>query len=707
LKISKKFSKFEIYNFLLYLEEWNDIQEKKLNLIKLNLNENNWELFDNTYEIELISQLIKDWLEDSIINLIHFEKIKRIFIEKELGFLIYMNIQNSQNYNLLEQKTLLNSIRENLNKTDIEILLCLAKFFNFLKPKKKEELDIQEDYYILLRYLSLMILGFPGKLIKNDKWKQHGKKKFDFKNSDIYDEDNIGIMSKKINNNNKNKIHKNFNFNTNTNTNSNSNSKDEENYDMSSICFFVDCLLELVEFLQILLLKYLDLEEENKFDNSDNFNIKDVSNKIKVNNFFKEKEIFEKDSSSRINKMNYHNPPREEKISNNNIIDINESEIKLNNSNMSNSTLNCGFKIKDFINNYQIEYNINDNSFNSNNNNNNLSNNKNENDDNNNIHNNLNFMENKITKEENTNFNIIDLSKKEKSLFENPEQVSLNNTLDFNKKILKEVKDINIIFGGNQNEYKFESKIKIFKNSKSIKEEYKNNNIYSTFFDKETDSQLNNNKIFTTYINPNVKIFNDIENFQDNNFFEENNKIKKNLIKRQKTLEKFKSNFDEGNINNLNKVKDIIPTKFKEHKNEINEDREIYISDKSDDENIYIRKKFKSEITSKELQLSFSDNNISIDSNVDQRIINKKDKDIKNSFISKKTIQSGLSNTSINIIREEFKKIMNINLVKKLKKNKDKKKSNRKVVSPNIKSLDYKINNIKGKINFYFQFKFI
>ena len=50
---------------------------------------------------------------------------------------------------------------------------------------------------------------------------------------------------------------------------------------------------------------------------------------------------------------------------------------------------------------------------------------------------------------------------------------------------------------------------------------------------------------------------------------------------------------------------------------------------------------------------------------------------------------------------------MNINLVKKLKKNKDKKKSNRKVVSPNIKSLDYKINNIKGKINFYFQFKFI
>ena len=199
LKIKYSLENLVVYRILQGLIiDWNEDLENVLTSMKMMINKNNWVLFDQTENLVILTELIFDWLEDSVDYTISQERTAEILESEE--FLTYMKtIEQSNNMNqpsiINYQKGKLNMINNNssnqnefqsprlsdrkqspltelfncIKKTylcyEYEILFEFATFFTMIPPRSEEE---HHSFLDMLDRLSLELLGFNLADINNN-----------------------------------------------------------------------------------------------------------------------------------------------------------------------------------------------------------------------------------------------------------------------------------------------------------------------------------------------------------------------------------------------------------------------------------------------------------------------------------------------------------------------------------------------------------
>ena len=202
LKIKYNLENLVVYRILQGLIiDWNEDLEKVLTSMKMMINKNNWVLFDQTENLVILTELIFDWLEDSVDYTISQERTSEVLESEE--FLTYMrtiehnsvehssiinyqkgklntiinnNNNNSSNQNdfqsprLSDRKLsplteLFNCIKKTYLCFEYEILFEFATFFTMIPPKTEEE---HLSFMDMLDRLCLELLGFNLADINNN-----------------------------------------------------------------------------------------------------------------------------------------------------------------------------------------------------------------------------------------------------------------------------------------------------------------------------------------------------------------------------------------------------------------------------------------------------------------------------------------------------------------------------------------------------------
>jgi hypothetical protein len=166
-----KISKDQIYKGMFYPEIWTDDNESLLMFIKQDINSGKWESLQNDdIEIQVLAQLLYDWLEDCVFYVINPEKIFFIFEEKGFSFLIDQHLKNYREFTKNNRKSLSDNIKFCLRTIESETLCCIAHFMNKIKPDEAEEdTNKYEEYFQVSRRICASLLGFSTKKIKKDK----------------------------------------------------------------------------------------------------------------------------------------------------------------------------------------------------------------------------------------------------------------------------------------------------------------------------------------------------------------------------------------------------------------------------------------------------------------------------------------------------------------------------------------------------------
>ena len=199
LKIKYSLENLVIYKILQGLIiDWNEDLENVLTSMKVMINKNNWVLFDQTENLVILTELIFDWLEDSVNYTISQERTSEVLESEEFLTYIKTKEQNSTNQNSIinyqkgKLNTIINNNCENQNdfqsprlsdrktspltelfncikKTylcfEYEILFEFATFFTMIPPKTEEE---HVSFLDMLDRLSLELLGFNLADINNN-----------------------------------------------------------------------------------------------------------------------------------------------------------------------------------------------------------------------------------------------------------------------------------------------------------------------------------------------------------------------------------------------------------------------------------------------------------------------------------------------------------------------------------------------------------
>ena len=100
IKFKYNLDNFFIMKFLKGLEHsWNNELEKILYLIKQNLNQNDWDIFNLNENLSIFVELLYDFCEDSTYYIINPEKIDDLF-----NFPLFSKFINQNNYLFTEQQ---------------------------------------------------------------------------------------------------------------------------------------------------------------------------------------------------------------------------------------------------------------------------------------------------------------------------------------------------------------------------------------------------------------------------------------------------------------------------------------------------------------------------------------------------------------------------------------------------------------------------
>lgn len=157
LKNDSKSSLQDMYQKMFMTENWTDEQEDQLHALKVEINSGNWQNIHDLQDILLSTQLLYDWLEDSVLYVINPEKLDIIFEQKSLGFLIKKHICDRPQYNRDSRHTLFENIKQDLRGIDSETIIFVAHFANEFKPSDQ---TLQADYKNMISRLCIPLLGF-------------------------------------------------------------------------------------------------------------------------------------------------------------------------------------------------------------------------------------------------------------------------------------------------------------------------------------------------------------------------------------------------------------------------------------------------------------------------------------------------------------------------------------------------------------------
>ena len=167
IKYKNNLNNETIYKFILNFElEINEEIEKVIEMMKYKINNNDWSLFDNTFNLTIVLELMFVWLEEHVEFVINLEETKKI-ISNEL-YIKYINlissnsIKNNNEIDLIK-KSLLKFIKKNYSYYEYEILHKFSLFFSEIPYSTKEEENL------FLNCLEKISTGLLGKFNNKNK----------------------------------------------------------------------------------------------------------------------------------------------------------------------------------------------------------------------------------------------------------------------------------------------------------------------------------------------------------------------------------------------------------------------------------------------------------------------------------------------------------------------------------------------------------
>ena len=140
-------------------------QEDYKEMIKIvdDINEWNWDSFQNNNKIVIFSELFFNWLEDCVTFCISPQKVNEIFLNHNFNSEILEITNGNNNENFI--KNVNENIEANFKKLEIEIINYIATFLCNIYPKV--HIDQIIEYKRMIEKISIYLLGFNIELLLN------------------------------------------------------------------------------------------------------------------------------------------------------------------------------------------------------------------------------------------------------------------------------------------------------------------------------------------------------------------------------------------------------------------------------------------------------------------------------------------------------------------------------------------------------------
>ena len=161
IKYKNNLSNETIYKFILNYElEINEDIENLIEMMKYKINNNDWTLFDNTFNLTIVLELMFVWLEEHVEFVISLERTKKI-LNNEF-YIKYINLISKNSYKNIKEidlikKSLLKFIKKDYFFYEYEILYKFALFFSGIPYSTKEE---EKMFINCLEKISTGLLGY-------------------------------------------------------------------------------------------------------------------------------------------------------------------------------------------------------------------------------------------------------------------------------------------------------------------------------------------------------------------------------------------------------------------------------------------------------------------------------------------------------------------------------------------------------------------
>ena len=157
IKFKYNLDNFFIMKFLKGLEHsWNNELEKILYLIKQNLNQNDWDIFNLNENLSIFVELLYDFCEDSTYYIINPEKIDDLF-----NFPLFSKFINQNNYLFTEQQkiNIFSFVRKVLFAYEYSIIFQISSFCAlFIDNNHNENYNIL--FHEMVNRFSIELLGY-------------------------------------------------------------------------------------------------------------------------------------------------------------------------------------------------------------------------------------------------------------------------------------------------------------------------------------------------------------------------------------------------------------------------------------------------------------------------------------------------------------------------------------------------------------------
>lgn len=116
------------------------------------------DVIENECDLEILSILMVDWLEDCVTYVIDRERLSSLYMSKEITTYIDKFKNNSEKSSKYERKQIFNYAKLIFSNIEIEIILCFSQFLAVLPPGKTNMSEYKE-YIKMQNRLSTLFLG--------------------------------------------------------------------------------------------------------------------------------------------------------------------------------------------------------------------------------------------------------------------------------------------------------------------------------------------------------------------------------------------------------------------------------------------------------------------------------------------------------------------------------------------------------------------
>lgn len=140
--------------------------EDKVVKMKKLINLGMWEIIENESDLDILTILMIDWLEDCVTYIIDKARLSLLFLCQEISGYLETFKNSPDKSSKFERKQVFNQAKLVLSNTEIEALLCFSQFLAVIPPGRINMSEIKE-YFKMQSRISSLLMGI--KQVNNSK----------------------------------------------------------------------------------------------------------------------------------------------------------------------------------------------------------------------------------------------------------------------------------------------------------------------------------------------------------------------------------------------------------------------------------------------------------------------------------------------------------------------------------------------------------